>query len=196
MAIERIQTVDKKKCALVIIDMQNDFVVEGACIECGPAGRATIPVIRKLKSWAYKNAIPVIYTQEHHRANLVDFGKELDHEPPHTLEGTPGMNIVDELTPQKGDYRILKRRYSAFFQTDLQMLLQGLKKDVLVICGVCTNICVYGTALDALQNGLHAVIVSDAVAGTSEEYHNLFLRHMEFLVGDVTDSDTLIKTLN
>ena len=196
MSIDRLKTVQKDKCALVIIDMQKDFVVEGACIECGPAGRATIPVIKQLKSWAYDNGLPIIYTHEYHRSDLTDFGKELDHEPPHTLEGTSGMDIVDELAPEARDYHIYKRRYSAFFQTDLQILLQGLKKDVLIICGVCTNICVYGTALDALQNGLHAIIISDAVAGTSEEYHNVFLRHMEFLVGDVTDSKTLFKMLS
>lgn len=198
MAIERLKKIDPSKVALVIIDMQNDFVIEGAPVECGEPGRATIPVIQKMKQWAYSKNVPVIYTQECHRADLSDFGMEAEHEPPHTLEGTPGIEIINELKPTKDDYLVRKRRYSAFFQTDFDMLLRGLGKQVLVFCGVCTNICVYGSALDGLQMGYHSVILSDAVAGTSVKFHDLFLEHMEFLVGDVIDSKSFIdlyKTL-
>lgn len=196
MSRDRIRRVSKERCAFLIIDMQNDFVEEGAPVECGPSGRALIPVIQSMKTWAYQNQIPVIYTQECHRPDLSDFGLEGDHEPPHTLEGTPGVEIVSPLAPTQRDYLIRKRRYSAFFQTDLQMLLQGLGRDTVILCGVCTNICVYGTALDALQHGMHAIILSDGVAGTSEHYHNVFLEHMEFLVGDVIDSEGLIALLD
>ena len=195
MAMERIREVKKDNCALVIIDMQNDFVSEGFCIECGEPGRATIPVIKKLKSWANQYDIPIIYTHEHHRADLSDIGREIIFEPAHVLDGSVGVEIVDELTPEEGDYHIWKRRYSAFMQTDLSLLLDGLKRDVIILVGVCTNICVYGTALEGSQLGYHPIVISDACAGTSIEFHEVFLRHVEFLVGDVTDSETLMSTL-
>ena len=192
---ERLDKLKKENAALIIIDMQNDFVIEGAPLECGEPGRATIPVIQKMKAWAKENGIPVIYTQERHRPDLSDFGMEAEHEPPHCLLGTPGHDIIKELTPEEGDYVVDKTRYSGWFYTDMPLLVRGLNKDTLIFTGVCTDVCVYSTAKDASQAGYHVVITSDACAGTRPRYHEAFLDHLEFMYGDVADSDTIIQTL-
>jgi nicotinamidase-related amidase len=80
-----------------------------------PGGLALIPRLNRLTARARAAGMPVIFTQEMHRADRSDFGIELEFEPPHCLEGTPGMDLAGELDVVTGDHRILnKRRYDAF----------------------------------------------------------------------------------
>lgn len=196
MSINNIEKVKIEDCALIIIDMQNDFISEGAPIEC-PGGRDIIPNIVKFKEWAVDNNIPIFYTQEVHRQQKIDFGMELERsEPEHCVYGTAGVNIIEELTPNEDDLVIIKRRYSGFYLTDLDILMKGLKKNVLIITGAATNVCVYATALDAQQRDFHAIVLSDCVAGTSIELHEAFLKNIDYVLGDVVTSKTLIQTLS
>ncbi|KNF09670.1 isochorismatase-like protein [Gottschalkia purinilytica] len=196
MPINNLGKIKKEDCAVIIIDMQYDFIAEGAPIEC-PGGREVISNIQKLKKWAKKNDIPVMYTQEVHRKQKVDFGLELERsEPEHCLYGTCGVEIIDELKPDDDDYVILKRRYSGFYLTDLEILMRGLKKNALIITGAATNVCVYATALDAQQRDMNAIVVSDCVAGTDVELHKAFLKNIDYVIGDVVDVDSLIETFD
>ena len=106
---------------------------------------------RALVDGAHDAEIPVIFIQEIHRRNLVDFGRELDgQEGIHCLEGDPRTEIAkEEMGFCEGDYLVPKRRYSAFFGTDLEILLRGLKIDTLILCGGLTNVCVHYTFVDA-----------------------------------------------
>lgn len=195
MSINNLWKVKKEECALIIVDMQHDFISEGAPIEC-PGGRDIIPNIKKVKEWAKKNNIPVFYTKESHRPQKVDFGLELERsEPEHCLEGTPGIEILDELEPDDDDYVIVKRRYSGFYLTDLEILIRGLKRKSLIITGAATNVCVYATTLDAQQRDMNAIVLSDCVAGTSVELHKAFLDNIDYVLGDVVTSDELMETL-
>lgn len=188
--------IKKSDCLLLIIDMQNDFIAEGAPIEC-PGGRDIILNIRKMKDWANKNGVPVVYTKEEHRRQKVDFGLELERsEPEHCLEGSEGVEIVDELKPDKSDYVILKRRYSAYYQTDFELLLKGLKRKAVLICGAATNVCVYATAMETQQRDMYPVVLRDCVAGTSEELHEAFLKNIDYVMGDVVGSEELITYLD
>lgn len=190
-----LSSLDKKKCAVLVIDMQLDFIAKGAPIEC-PGGREIIPNIDRLLKFARTNNIPVIYTQERHRAERVDFGRELEREEPeHCLEGTPGVEIIDELKPQPGDFVVPKRRYSGFYLSDLEILLRGISKSILIITGVATNVCVYATSLDAQQRDFPVVVVSDCVAGTDVNLHTTFLRNIEYVLGDVVTLDQLLSTI-
>ncbi|MEL7609625.1 MAG: isochorismatase family cysteine hydrolase [Bacillota bacterium] len=196
MPISNLSKIRKEDCVLLIIDMQNDFIAEGAPIEC-PGGRAIIPHIRQLKAWANESGIPIIYTQEGHRKQKVDFGLELERsEPEHCLEGTAGIEIVEGLTPDGSDYVIKKRRYSAYYQTDLEILLKGLKRKVVIITGAATNVCVYASALETQQRDMYAVVVSDCVAGTSVDLHEAFLRNIDYVIGDVVEAGELMRFLN
>jgi len=169
------------KPALLVIDMQHDFVDETGAVPCDGAS-AMVPRIRALIVEARRAQIPVIFTREVHRAQKVDFGRELDgNEPLHCVEGSKGVEIVEELAPGESDFVIDKRRYSAFFGTDLNILLRGLGVDTLFITGAATDVCVYLTAMDAHQYDFWVRIPSDCVAGTSKVAHEAALSAVERL---------------
>lgn len=195
MSISNLHKIKKEDCALIIIDMQNDFISEGAPIEC-PGGRNIVPNIKKAKAWAKENDIPVFYTQEMHRHQKVDYGLELERsEPEHCLEGTQGVEIIDELKPENDDFVIIKRRYSGYYLTDLEVLMREFDKSALILTGAATNVCVYATALDAMQRDVRAIVLSDGVAGTSVELHKAFLDNIDYVIGDVVTVDELIDSL-
>lgn len=127
--------------------------------------------------------IPVIFIQEVHRPNLVDFGRELDgSEDVHCIETEAGTDIaVAEMGFVENDYLIKKRRYSAFFGTDFEILLRGLKTDTLLLCGGLTDVCVHYTFVDGHQSDYFCRVIEDCVAGSSEAAHEASLRAMEYL---------------
>ncbi len=185
----------KGKKAILVIDMQRDFIDQGAPIEC-PGGREIIPSIQQLLNLARQKGLPVIYTQEAHRAQGVDFGRELDgEEPVHCVEGTPGVEIVPDLAPQPGDFLIVKRRYSAFFATDMDILLRGLGVDTLVLTGAATDVCVRATAQDAQQLNYWVIVPEECVAGTSVEQHRAALRNIAYILGKVLPLGTVMSMI-
>lgn len=183
------------KPALLVIDMQRDFLDPGAPIEC-PGGRDAIEPIRELAELARSSGVPVIYTQEAHRAQRVDFGLELEYdEPEHCLEDGQGVDIVADLQPEPDDYVIRKRRYSGFFATDLEILLKGLGVDTLILTGVATDVCVRATAQDAQQLGYRLVVVTDCVAGTSRKAHEAALDNIGYIFGMVAPLEAVIDLM-
>lgn len=127
--------------------------------------------------------IPIIYVQEIHRANLIDFGRELDgDESIHCLDNQPETELAkEEMGYQEGDYVIQKRRYSCFFGTDLEILLKGLKVDTLILVGALTDVCVHYTFVDAHQSDYFCRVIEECVAGSSLEAHHASLNAMEYL---------------
>ena len=126
--------------------------------------------------------VPVIFFQEAHRRDLVDFGRELDGaEGIHLLEGDPGTEVAADLGMRPDDYFIRKRRYSCFFGTELEILLKGLKADTLVLIGGHTDVCVHYTFVDAHQHDYFCRVVEDCVAGSSQAAHDAALNAMEYL---------------
>lgn len=126
--------------------------------------------------------VPVIFFQEAHRRDLVDFGRELDGaEGIHLLEGDPGTEIDPALGVRPDDYVIRKRRYSCFFGTELEILLKGLQADTLILVGGHTDVCVHYTFVDAHQHDYFCRVVEDCVAGSSLDAHEASLVAMEYL---------------
>jgi nicotinamidase-related amidase len=178
----------KGRAALVVIDMQYDFCDPQSAAYAIGAEKIVDP-IRALVERARAVDMPIVFTQEVHRPDQLDAGRERDPGaglpypggspddplPVHCVEGTRGVEILDELTPRPGDIRIAKRRYSCFLGTDLQFLLNGLDVQTLFFTGVCTNICVLWTVGDAYQLDYHARVIEDCVAGTSQEEHDAAL---------------------
>ncbi len=131
---------------------------------------------------ARRCGVPIVFFQEAHRRDLVDFGRELDGaEGVHLLEGDPGTDISKELGVGPDDYVIRKRRYSCFFGTELEILLKGLRADTLVLIGGHTDVCVHYTFVDAHQHDYFCRVVEDCVAGSTTEAHDASLRAMEYL---------------
>ncbi|HUZ56954.1 MAG TPA: isochorismatase family cysteine hydrolase [Streptosporangiaceae bacterium] len=177
-----------EKTALLIVDMQNDFVIPGAPV-AAPGALEIMPLIAELATRSRAKGLPVVFTQEMHRADGSDFGIELEFEPPHCLEGTPGLDIVDDLTPEPGDRLIRnKRRYDAFLGTDLDFVLRLAGAENLIVTGVCTDVCVISTVQHARNLDYRCFVVADAVAGTSPERHEAALMCMEHVFANVGTS--------
>lgn len=177
---------DPKRTALLVIDMQNDFLLPDAPVGV-PAGLAFVPRIRELASACRAAGFPVVFTQEMHRADGSDFGIELEFEPPHCLEGTRGMELVEGLEPEPGDVLIRgKRRYDAFLGTDLDLALRTRGVENLLVCGVCTDICVIASVHHARNLDYRVVVLSDLVAGTTRERHQAALTCMEHVFASVS----------
>jgi nicotinamidase-related amidase len=177
--------IDPERTAVLIIDMQRDFLDPGGPVFT-PGGLALIPGINRLAARARARGMPVIFTQEMHRADKSDFGIEHEFEPPHCLEGTAGMELAEELDVAPGDHRILnKRRYDAFLGTDLETLLRSLGVSSLLVAGVCTDICVTSTVQHARNLDFRCYVLRDCVAGTTAARHEAALACLEHVFGYV-----------
>ncbi len=175
---------NNNKMALLIIDMQYDFLAEGAPVFC-VGGLEMIPRVQQLANACRKQNIPVIYTREVHRPSGIDMGRELDgNEPDHCLDGSKGAEIHQDLTPNQGDYLVNKVRYDAFLGTELSFLLNGLgvfPGHTLIICGVASNVCVHYTSAGAHQRDYRIKVVEDCCAGSSIEEHEAAMRQVNYL---------------
>lgn len=190
-----------RRCpALVVIDSQRDFVTTGGSGGAIPTEDATDALARiaDLLRAAHELHVPVIFTQEAHRKERVDFGRELDgDEGVHCIEGSEGVDFRDETRPGDGDFIVVKRRYSGFFATDLDLLLRGLGADTVLLCGFGTDVCVHYTAIDAHQHDYHVFIAEDATRGTSAEARVAALAAVEYLQSGCTvTSEDLIAALS
>lgn len=186
------------KAALLIID-----VTKGSLL---PPDKTPIPIfdaqtavdnIKVVVESARQAEIPIIFFQELHRPEMVDFGRELEGvEDVHCLEGSEDVEFLDDLKPMKGEFAIGKRRYSCFFSTDLNILLKGLKVETLIICGFLTDVCVHYTSADAHQHDYYVRIMHDCVRGSSPEAHQASLNAIEYLqTASATNSAEIISLL-
>ena len=174
--------------ALLVIDMERDFVDEGA-VQQTPGGRALVPTINRLAAWARARGLPVIFTYEMHRADRSDYGIELEYDPVHCLEGSAGCELAAGLELRDGDYRILgKRRYDAFLGTDLDLLLRSKKVENLICCGVTTHVCVMSTVFTARNLDYRVLLARDAVAAVSADHQAAALLCMSDVFAYVTTS--------
>ena len=164
------------KEALLVIDMLNDFVREGAPLEV-PDTRSIIPVIKQEIDMARTAGKPVIYVCDSHAADDKEFLKF--GWPAHAVKGTPGAEIVEELKPAKNDIVIPKDTYSGFYGTDLEKTLRLLGIDALRLTGDVTHICILFTAADAVLRDYRVTVVEDGIAGLAREDHDAALRIME-----------------
>ena len=162
------------KVAFLIIDMLNDFVLEGAVLEI-PATREIIPTLKKRIEKARKKKIPIVYICDSH----VEDDKEFEIWPQHAIKGTKGAKIVEELSPEPEDYLVEKSTYSGFYNTELEDLLKRLNIEELIITGTVTNICVMYTVSDAIFRGYKVKVLKDCVAAVNEEDHQFALRQMK-----------------
>jgi nicotinamidase-related amidase len=177
-----------KNTALLVIDMERDFVDEGAVQET-PGGRALIPTLNRLSAWARSHGVPVIFTFEMHRADRSDYGIELEYDPVHCLEGTAGCELAEGLVALPGDHRITgKRRYDAFHGTDLDLLLRSRRIENLVCCGVTTHVCVMSTVFTARHLDYRVLLPRDAVAAVSPDHQAAALLCMSDVFAYITTS--------
>ena len=151
--------VDPTRTALVVVDMQNDFVHKGGSLLV-PDAEATVPAINRLLQFVRAHEIRVVYIQDSHH----DGDPEWQVWPEHAREGSWGWEIIAELAPARDDVVLRKLRYDAFYGTPLDQLLRLWGVDTLVICGTVANICVHYTAASAALRWYEVVIPRDAIS--------------------------------
>lgn len=186
---------------LIVVDIQKGAFLEGeeGGIPMMPGYRENVTRARRVVDAAHAAGVPVIFFQEIHRRDMVDYGRELDgSEDVHCLDGEPGTPVArEEMDMRPTDYFIHKRRYSCFFGTELEILLKGLKAQTLILVGGMTDVCVHYTFVDGHQHDYHCRVVSDSVGGTSPEAHQASLNAMEYLqAGAVQTTDEIVQKLS
>ncbi len=166
--------VNNEKHALIVCDMLNDFVLEGAPLEVTRA-RAIVSNIKREINKSRKKHIPVIYCCDgHHPAD-----PEFSLWPKHAVKGTEGAQVIDELKPHKNDHMITKPSYSCFYKTTLDKLLKQLGITHVVLTGVATNICILYTVAEASMRGYKVIVPENCVAALSQRDHQFALQQMK-----------------
>jgi len=176
-------TLDPSRTAVVVVDMQNDFVRRNGRLYVPDAEKTIEPILRLLKK-AREAGARVIYTQDWHFRDDPEFRIWGEH----CVADTWGAEVVEELKPQPNDVVVRKRRYDAFFGTDLDYVLRHVvKADTLVITGTVANICVLHTAGSAALNWYRVIVPIDAVSALNRFDYLAALRQVNFLYrGDLT----------
>lgn len=193
---------EKDRAALLVIDMQRDFVEEGAVMEVA-AARHRIPVMRRVVDLCRAAGIPVIYTQHVLSDGFEISPLETSYQPrlkaTGMREGSAGTEIVDELAPRAGDVLIKKHRYDAFHNTQLETVLRNIRGagqvDTVIIIGTVTNICCESTARSAFMRDYKVAFIGDANGGLDDASHNATLDIIGKVFGRVMTAEQLAASL-
>jgi nicotinamidase-related amidase len=193
-------TIEPRSCALIVIDMQNAFVAEGAIFEA-PTARAMIPSLENLIQFARASGIPIVWTQSDHRP---PYGGLMLRKFPaiaedHILwQGEPSQEMYPHmLQPQEGklEHKIVKHKFDAFFETELDAILRYHQVDTVIITGTATNACCESTARSAFMRDYKVVFPSDLNATFNEAMHQATLKNIDLLFGRVVSSDELLAEM-
>jgi nicotinamidase-related amidase len=170
-----------KRYALLIVDMQNDFVMPGSPLRVIGA-KATVPVILKALTAFRRRKLPIFHAVREYRpdgsdveitrlASFIEQNKGL-------VPGTKGCEIVNELRPLPGEYKIIKNRFSAFMNTELDFMLRRLEVNHIVVCGTQYPSCIRTTVFDGISYGYHVTVLIDATSAKSQEIAEANIRDM------------------
>jgi biuret amidohydrolase len=207
--------VDPARLALVIIDMQRDFLEAGGFGEALGNDvsqlRRIVPACIGLLSGLRDAGIPIIHTREGHRPDLADAPRakvergapsmRIGDEGPMgriLIRGEAGHDIVAELAPLPGEPVVDKPGKGAFYQTDLDLMLRNGGIDTLLVCGVTTEVCVHTTIREANDRGYRCIAVADCCASYFPEFHEVGLKMIAAqggIFGWVAQSDDVLAAL-
>lgn len=162
---------DLDHAALLVIDMQEYF---------RPLAEPTLTPLAALIERLRKSGVPILYTQHGHDEPAQDGGMLYEWWDDHIRVGTPEWSLLPEIAPEEGETILRKKRYSAFFGTDLADRLRAHGITDLVIAGVMTNLCCETTARDAFVNDFRVFFLTDGTATASRAMHDASLRNLEF----------------
>lgn len=186
--------------AVLVIDMQNDFCSQGGfldelAIDLSQV-REIVPRIAQLLASARRAHTTVVLVRSHFDPVflLQPMLERLERKQtkPYCVSGTWGAEFVTGLAPQPGEVVITKHRYSAFFATELEMVLRARGVRTVILAGTATNNCVDGTGRDAFALGFYVVLLDDATAATSPEVHEATLKTVDHAYGVIAGLDDIV----
>lgn len=199
-------TIDPAKTVMIVVDMQNDFVAEGAMLRSAQAA-AMVPKLAATLNFCREKGIRVVYTAHVHRRDGSDMGMYDDLYPPianraSLVDETPGVDIFPDLAPAQGEHVIKKHRYSAFFATDLDLILREWGVDTVIVSGTTTENCCHATARDAMFHNYRVAFLSDCTgtfdypdvgqgAMSADDVHRATLTILAFSTAHVMTADEL-----
>ena len=205
---EKPRFLEKAKTAMIVVDMQNAFLSDEGSMTKGGMDitelKKTVTPVMRLVDACHKADVPIIFTRYVLRADYKDAGLRSERRPEFKkisslVAGTWDVELDPRMVVQPGDYVLDKTRYSSFYNTNLEVILRGLRPetlvDTLIVCGVTTEICVESTIRDAYFRDYKICVPEDAVAAMDVERHQGTLKTIEYGFGAVTSSDAIIDAL-
>lgn len=193
--------INKSKTALLVVDVNNNFFMQGMPFYVPNSG-TILPNLKKLIKTCREMKVPVIYMTQAYRPDGSNIGLASSTStlafPPKgdvAAEGTKAVEIYSEVKPEKGDIIIKKMRYSSFFNTDLESTLRWLGVDTVILTGTVTDCCIITTTFDAYQRDIKPVVLSDCTAARDDETHKVILRTIARVAGEVTTTDNIVERL-
>lgn len=169
------------KPALLIIDMCRDFFREGRLKE---AQDRLCHATNELSEFFRSKNLPVFWVRQEFESDLSDAFINMRKENIRiTIRGTEGAQLLPNLQVDTGDYEVIKKRYSAFYKTDLEKCLNDLAVNTLVLAGVNTHACIRTAAVDGFQRDFEIVLAQDAVDSYDKQFHDESVRYLEGRVG-------------
>ncbi|HJT85024.1 MAG TPA: cysteine hydrolase [Nitrososphaeraceae archaeon] len=197
---------------LIVVDMQNGFVSNnGSYDKLGmniENYQKVIPKVKELINFCRKENIPIFYTEAVREPSGIDLMIHVHNILPRTREerlqnqnipicvrGTWDAQTIDEIKPSEEDHVIIKRRDSAFQDTELRMWLNTLKINTLIFCGIDTSICVETSLRDGFNIGYDVILISDATASGINKHYDTTIERVRDYYGVVTDLSNLQKII-
>ncbi|MPZ06174.1 MAG: isochorismatase family protein [Nitrososphaeraceae archaeon] len=195
---------------LLVVDMQNGFVSKGGSYDLlgmnTEGYRNIIPKTKELIDFCRTNLIPVFFTEAIREPSGIDLLTRVHRLLPVTREerlkvpicvrGTWDAKTIDEITPADSDHVVIKRRDSAFQDTELRVWLQSEGVNTLIICGVDTSICVETSLRDAFNIGYDVILISDATASGINKHYETTLERVRDYYGLVMTVERFFRIVN
>lgn len=182
------------RMTLIIIDMLNDFFRQHARLaEQRPE---LVASINTLTESFRQHDQPVLWVRQEFARDLHDAFLEMRKHNLHvTIVGTDGCELLPELDYRPTDKIIVKKRYSAFFGTDLEATLKNVRPDLLVVAGINTHACVRTTVIDAYQRDYEVVVATECIASYDEAHHEMTTRYLDGAIAHLLPNREIIRLL-
>jgi nicotinamidase-related amidase len=182
-----------KRPALIVIDMLCDFLDGWSSDRRESLIQSTKTLLLSMR----KHRHPVIWVRQEFEPDLRDAFRHMKAKRISvTIKNTPGCQIVPQLPVLASEVVIVKKRYSAFFGTELDQVLAGLKPDTIILAGINTHACIRTTAIDAYQRDWPVVVASDCIGSYDEEHHAVTLRYLQGRIAEIMSNDAICTALD
>ena len=182
------------RLALIIVDMLNDFFARSAALDLQRIQlvKATNSLIHAFR----EHNQPIIWVRQEFAPDLHDAFLDMrKNNESITIAGTPGCEILSELDHRADDTTIVKKRYSAFYGTDLDQHVGRINPEALVLGGINTHACIRTTAIDAFQRDYEVIIAEDCVASYDQAHHEISIRYLSRAIARVSRNRQIIDML-